>query len=174
MKYDIFFLRIYIVSFVRPLVRSFAVPSSFVCMYMLILSCIPVCEYTHVQFNSYSFGKIMTIYRIKWMAKKCVSSADTGEARSHTHHTSPPTGCPIDTISPTTDRMGIGRKRTARRTDEKNARKNVHLRWIQNIHTYAYYIKYINQVCVHRTLVQHEGNRCRMCFVDFSANGMGL
>lgn len=52
--------------------------------------------------------------------KKCVSSADTGEARTHTCHTlHPPTGCPIDTISPTTDRMSIGRKRTSKRTDEK-------------------------------------------------------
>lgn len=174
MKYDIFFsphvfcvVRSFVGWFVRWFVRSI-IPSS--CVHMLIQSCITVYDcivYTHVQFNSYSFGKIMTIYRIKWMAKKNAFRSRTLERRAHTNaqdmHTHTQTRTPItpcipnrpphiDTTSPTTDRVwavSIGRKRTATRREQTserkknqiNARKNVHLRWIQNIHTYAYHIK---------------------------------
>lgn len=82
MKYDIFFF----CSFVGPRGHSLFLRSNTSYAYT-IQRYITACDYTHVQFNSYSFGKIMTIYRIKWMAarKKCVSFAETGEAHSFTH-----------------------------------------------------------------------------------------
>lgn len=91
--------------------------------------------------------------------KNAFRSADTGEARtfrlsrvhSHNHHHPHHTSRPLLTAPSTSHRRRpiewavkakhIGRKRTlTRRTKKKkNARKNVHLRWI---HTYAYHINY--------------------------------
>lgn len=88
----------------------------------------------HVQFNSYSFGKIMTIYRIKWMAKNASHprSPDTGEAHIHIHNTTMYTSysCVQYIAAPSTPYRRQVIKQTTAKRERANATHTHTLDWM--------------------------------------------